>query len=229
MTSSIVSERITTASVILRENGKGGEKRMAREGKELDALSKEELVMEFVAARYRYAMFVDSVERLRQFDVQGTFDDDLLRVPSEEWLRRIALYAWENRDRDDAYFCGADLMDYGVDSDDGYRVFDELCEEGLADWPAPDERSPHHQEYLAEREEGCPFEDPPRIGGDWDDLMGCTEEQLRSWISRIEDMEDGLRSELAGVAARFALPDDMPRIPGADLRCPRDVSRGRRR
>ena len=43
MTPSIVSERITTASVIRHENGKGGEKRMASEWEELEKLSKEEI------------------------------------------------------------------------------------------------------------------------------------------------------------------------------------------
>ena len=150
MTSSVVSERITTASVIRHENGKGGEKRMASEWEELEKLTKEELIIELVKERtahrdfmtsFQRLMFEHPIDRVPPYVVETDADEELHegQRTTGEWARRIALYA--KKHSDDPEFGYTDMFDYGINHDQADEVFDELAGEGALDWDSADPRS----------------------------------------------------------------------------------------
>ncbi len=145
MTPSIVSERITTASVIRHENGKGGEKRMASEWEELEKLTKEELIIELVKERnvhrrmcreMRSIVDIDYPEDRRLPVYEGEGSDS--ETTSDEWARRIILVALA-QSSDPSYFDVEVVTRYGLDSEQFDKVYAEMSAEGIvpeATWDA---------------------------------------------------------------------------------------------
>lgn len=145
MTSSVVSERITTASVIRHENGKGGEKRMASEWEELEKLTKEELIIELVKERnvhrrmcreMRSIVDIDYPEDRRLPVYEGEGSDS--ETTSDEWARRIILVALA-QSSDPSYFDVEVVTRYGLDSEQFDKVYAEMSAEGIvpeATWDA---------------------------------------------------------------------------------------------
>lgn len=145
MTLSIVSERITTASVIRHENGKGGEKRMASEWEELEKLTKEELIIELVKERnvhrrmcreMRSIVDIDYPEDRRLPVYEGEGSDS--ETTSDEWARRIILVALA-QSSDPSYFDVEVVTRYGLDSEQFDKVYAEMSAEGIvpeATWDA---------------------------------------------------------------------------------------------
>lgn len=134
MTSSDVSERITTASVIRHENGKGGEKRMASEWEELEKLTKEELIIELVKERTAHRELDRELRGLIEVDYPAdrklpVFDDD--GQPDDvcdEWVAAIADYA-ADRDGTDG-FTPYTLESYGLSEDDSRKGYALLRNKG---------------------------------------------------------------------------------------------------
>ena len=145
MTPSIVSERITTASVIRHENGKGGEKRMASEWEELEKLTKEELIIELVKERnvhrrmcreMRSIVDIDYPEDRRLPVYEGEGSDS--ETTSDEWARRIILVALA-QSSDPSYFDVEVVTRFGLDSEQFDKVYAEMSAEGIvpeATWDA---------------------------------------------------------------------------------------------
>lgn len=145
MTPSIVSERITTASVIRHENGKGGEKRMASEWEELEKLTKEELIIELVKERnvhrrmcreMRSIVDIDYPEDRRLPVYEGEGSDS--ETTSDEWARRIILVALA-QSSDPSYFDVEVVTRYGLDFEQFDKVYAEMSAEGIvpeATWDA---------------------------------------------------------------------------------------------
>ena len=135
MTSSVVSERITTASVIRHENGKGGEKRMASEWEELEKLTKEELIIELVRMRNLYGMLREDMipdnPLMPYMERKHTGEGDTYcegEPTTDDWAERIALHgAMHPKDR---MFYSCDLMDYGLTSEQSSEVCERLRAEG---------------------------------------------------------------------------------------------------
>ena len=145
MTSGVVSERITTASVIRHENGKGGEKRMASEWEELEKLTKEELIIELVKERnvhrrmcreMRSIVDIDYPEDRRLPVYEGEGSDS--ETTSDEWARRIILVALA-QSSDPSYFDVEVVTRFGLDSEQFDKVYAEMSAEGIvpeATWDA---------------------------------------------------------------------------------------------
>lgn len=145
MTSSVISERITTASVIRHENGKGGEKRMASEWEELEKLTKEELIIELVKERnvhrrmcreMRSIVDIDYPEDRRLPVYEGEGSDS--ETTSDEWARRIILVALA-QSSDPSYFDVEVVTRFGLDSEQFDKVYAEMSAEGIvpeATWDA---------------------------------------------------------------------------------------------
>lgn len=123
---------------------------MAREWEDLERLSKEDLIIELVRERtahrefmtsFQRLMFEHPIDRVPPFVVETDADEELHedQRTTDEWARRIALYAKEYSD--DPEFGYTDMFDYGIDHDQANEVFDELAEEGILDWDSADPRS----------------------------------------------------------------------------------------
>lgn len=180
---------------------------------DLGKCSKDELVILYVAARYQTAVFASNTIRLSRFQIEGTGDDDLVRKPSEEWLRRIAKYCWEHREPDDLDYGGYDLEDYGVDDEDALKVFDRMVREGELGMPYgyDYEESPLHDKFLEyerrelERRVWIPWHgDRPPIQGDWDELSMLPRERLIGMIERLRREYSGLREESRRLEMRYS-------------------------
>ncbi|WP_400230633.1 hypothetical protein [Methanomethylophilus alvi] len=190
---------------------KGGEKRMTEE----KITYKDELIIKYVSERYQMAVFAGRLKDLSEFSIRGTFDSELLRVPSEKWLNKIARYAWEHRDTEDLGFSGSDIMDYGVESDCAYSEFERMCKEGEATWPYHYEESPNHGIYLKEAEQDPGWPEDPKIEGDWDDLESLSEKELEDRIAEIGKKRGKLESALKSLAGEFGKEyDDLLPLEG---------------
>lgn len=164
---------------------------------------KDELIIRYVSERYQMAVFAGCLKDLSGFSIGGTFDSELLRVPSEKWLKKIAKYAWEHRDTEDLGFSGSNIMDYGVESDCAYSEFEKMCKKGEAVLPYYCEESPYHETYLKEEEQDPRWPEDPKIGGDWDDLESLSEKELEDRIAEIGKKRGKLESALKSLAEEF--------------------------
>lgn len=175
--------------------------------RDLSDCTKEELVILYVAGRYQLGVFASHLIDASEFAIRGTMDDDLLRVPSDKWLGRIAQYAWDHRDPSDLGFCGGDLMDYGVNSDVADDYFDEGCREGRFVLPYYVDDSPNHGIYLRDEEDRPdPYEllrPDPAIPGDWDSLAEMERGELVEMIDALRARYGGLRSSLESLASEY--------------------------
>ena len=183
---------------------------------DLKGLNKDELVIEYVAERYQLGVFVGQLFDLRDFDIRGTYDPDLLRIPTGDWCTKIAIFAWNYRNVSDLGYCGGDLKDYGVESDTADDVFDEMCDKGTFTWPWDFECSPNHDAY--KEYEKHIFDDlyeEPKIEGDWEELCKLSEEELTERIMDVRRRYDELLDGIEELYGRFRkyyaelLPDSL--------------------
>ncbi len=164
---------------------------------DLSTLSKEELIIEYVAARYQLGVYADLVHSLAGWDIFGTFNDEILLVPDEKWGLIIGRYMWKNRDVEDLGVTGGDMMNYGVNDDAAEAVFDGMCERGEAVLPNYHPDSPNYKEDEQEGLEDFPEE--PVIPGDWEQLMRIPREQIEEDLLLIRGAFRDIRSRLRSI------------------------------
>jgi len=161
---------------------------------DLSTLSKEELIIEYVAARYQLGVYADLVHSLAGWDIFGTGNEDILLVPDEKWGLTIGRYMWKHRDINDLGVSEVDISYYGVNDDAAEAVFDGMCERGEAVLPEYHPDSPNYKE-----EELEDFHEEPVIPGDWEQLMRIPREQIEEDLLLICEAFRDIRSRLRSI------------------------------
>lgn len=112
---SVLAEDLSSMNAKNVQEQKGGEK-LVSEWEELESLSKDELIIELVALRWKFRNLSKVIAELSQ-----TMGSDCLfaegQIPSDEWLKKISDYAYSKGDNH--------LDDYGVCSDLSDRYYSE--------------------------------------------------------------------------------------------------------
>ena len=161
---------------------------------DLSTLSKEELIIEYVAARYQLGVYADLVHSLAGWDIFGTGNEDILLVPDEKWGLTIGRYMWKHRDINDLGVSEVDISYYGVNDDAAEAVFDGMCERGEAVLPEYHPDSPNYKE-----EELEDFHEEPVIPGDWEQLMRIPREQIEEDLLLIREAFRDIRTRLRSI------------------------------
>ena len=161
---------------------------------DLSTLSKEELIIEYVAARYQLGVYANLVHSLAGWDVFGTGNSDLLLVPDEKWGLMIGRYMWKHRDVEGPGVSGGEISYYGVNDDVADTIFDGMCERGEAVLPEYHPDSPNYKE-----EELEDFPEEPVIPGDWAQLMQIPREQIEEDLLLIREAFRDIRSRLRSI------------------------------
>ena len=112
----ILENRLSSLRDSVNQNMKGGEKEMVSEWEKLEALSKDELIIELVRSRWQMRNLQKVI-----LDVSEKLGSDCLyepgQKPSDEWARKIADYAFAQG--------SLDLQDWGVDDDTSDKLYME--------------------------------------------------------------------------------------------------------
>ena len=168
-------------------------------------LSKEELVIEFVAARSCMGNYAESVSRTAYEETDDYYFEEKYLIPGRKWGQRICRYMWEHRDENDRNVNGSYLTAYGVDRDYGVRLFFEMCENGVMEYPEEDERSPYYDEYNLERIRGLADLETASIKkkGDWKQLMELPREMIEDDLRTIQNDYRKLRASMRILARTY--------------------------
>lgn len=95
---------------------------MASEWEELEKLSKDELIMELVRARWEKRNLQNILGGLAESGGYGMVHEPGTK-PSVEWQKKISEYAF--KDLEEGRY--SDLTEWGVDEKTGDRLYDEYC------------------------------------------------------------------------------------------------------
>lgn len=161
---------------------------------DLTSLSKEDLIIEYVAARYQLGVYANLVHSLAGWDIWGTFDPDILLVPDGEWGLRIGRYMWEHRDVGDLGVSECEMMNYGMNDETASAIFEGMCERGEAVLPCRHPDSPNYRE-----DELTELREDPAIPGDWMQLMDVPREQIEEDLMIIRKAFSDIRSRLRSI------------------------------
>lgn len=129
---------------------------MASEWEELEKLTKDELIIELVHYRNMYGMLREKLPEdgdppyLRRKHTGEGESYEPGEPTTEEWAVKIALYCAKHPK--DGAFYPCDLLDYGLDSEQGYDICSRLRAEGRLNLP-------EGVEYAGER--SCPADASP--------------------------------------------------------------------
>lgn len=161
---------------------------------DLASLSKEELVIEYVAARYQLGVYANIVHSKAGWHIFGTGDSDILLVPDEKWGPMIGRYMWEHRDVEDLGVSEGEMSYYGVNDDAAETIFEGMCERGEAVLPYFHPDSPNYRE-----DEWEEYPEEPAIPGDWEQLMQIPREQIEEDLMLIRKAFCDIRSRLQSI------------------------------
>ncbi len=122
----IEGEGISSSAPISVEMMRGGDN-VKCEWKELESLSKDELIIELVKARWEMRNLMSVLGRLSETGSEGFLCASGSK-PSEEWLGKIESKARKDAGSDEDFY-SCTLQEYGVDEKTADECYDSLMEQ----------------------------------------------------------------------------------------------------
>lgn len=103
--------------------GEGGEKTKKSEWEELEALTKDELIIELVKSRWQFRNIKEVLSELATTGGEG-YIYSKGQKPTEEWANKIVKYAEKNHSDGDLY--SGDLQVYGMTEKSSESAYEKL-------------------------------------------------------------------------------------------------------